>query len=194
MKRSALEIFDASLNVRKTQAKYDIEWQRFVRFLELPERPTINDITEEMIVQYLDFLHTELELAPTTVWSSFSKVDTTYQDMGGSKLQDKYPRSLKVLKHYQSGYVPNRATTFTFDQAKSFLENAPNEGKNLLHKAVVCMALYGGLRCADLVNIENDDIEVNDTSGVWVRYSVSKQSGQFHKSNTYVVPKPFDAC
>ena len=52
--------------------------------------PHVNDITEEMLAQYLDFLRNELEYAPTTIWSCFSKVNTKYQDIDGLKLQDKF--------------------------------------------------------------------------------------------------------
>jgi len=191
-KRSSNAIFRETLSERKSQLRYDDEWTRFINYSELSMEPHVNDITEEMLAQYLDFLRNELEYAPTTIWSSFSKVNTKYQDIGGLKLQDKFPRLKNLLKRYQDGYVKKRADTFDYEQIKKFLENANDEGKNLLHKAVVCIALYGGLRCADLVNIENDDVTIDSTTGVWIKYSVSKQSGSFHKSNTFVIPPPHD--
>lgn len=193
MKRSSDDIFAETLTKRKSQNKYDDEWERFIKYSELPDIVQVGDITEEIVAQYLDFLHAELKLAPTTIWSCFSKINTKYQDIGGGKLQDKFPRLVNLMKRYQSGYIPKRADTFSFDQVKLFLETANDEGKYLLYKAVVCMALYGGLRCADLVSIQNEDITVNDTTGVWVRYGVSKISGSFHKTNTFVIPKPHDA-
>ena len=66
--------------------------------------------------------------------------------------------------------MKKRADTFSYEQIKNFLENANDEGINLLHKSIVCIALYGGLRCADLVNIENDDVTIDSTTGVWIKY------------------------
>ena len=192
MKRSADLIYSDILSHRKTESLYECEWRRFVAYSELKDDFKLDDITEEMIIQYIEFLHVDLKYAPTTVWSSFSKINTKYQDLGGNKLQLKFPRLIKVLKQYQSGYIAKRAQTFSFDEMKSFLENSTDEGKNILHKAVVCVSLYGGLRCADLVGIENDDIEVNETTGVWVKYAVSKQAANFHKSNRFSIPKPYD--
>ena len=73
----------------------------------------MNDITEEMLAQYFDFLRNELEYAPTTIWSCFSKVNTKYQDIGGLKLQDLFPRLKNLFKRYQDGYVKKRADPFT---------------------------------------------------------------------------------
>lgn len=193
MKRSAKEIFADTLSNRKSKSMYDCEWSRFIEYSQLGDKFVIEDISEEKIIQYIDFLHHELNYAPTTIWSSFSKINSSYQDLGGTKLQLKFPRLAKVLKQYQSGYIPKRAETFSFNQINSFLEGSSNEGKNLLHKAVVCFALYGGLRCADLVSIENADVEINEITGVWVQYSVSKQSANFHKRNQFLIPKPYDA-
>ena len=59
-----------------------------------------------------------------------------------------------------------------------FLETAPNSGEFILIKAGVVLAYYGGLGCADLVNLESRNLEFNDTTGMWVSYKVSKQRGE----------------
>ena len=87
----------------------------------------------------------ELKHAPTSILSSFSKINTNYQNMGGKRLQSILPRLLKVIQRHQSNYTPMRAD----------LQNFPNEGKNVLQKTVVSVAVYGGLRCADLAYLEN---------------------------------------
>ena len=143
VKRKAADIFAETLSKRKTQSLYDLEWARFLDYSGLTGTTQPNEITEEHFAQYLDMLHSQLQHAPTTLWSSFSKLNTKIKDLGGAKLQDKYPRLMTLLKQYQSGYVPKRADVFSLDQIKEFLENSPNEGKNLLNKAVVCFALNG---------------------------------------------------
>ena len=78
MKRSGEEIFNITLSKRKSQTMYDTEWERFVKYSELPNEASVAEITEELVVQYLHFLRVELQLAPTTIWSSFSKINTHY--------------------------------------------------------------------------------------------------------------------
>jgi integrase len=191
-KRSAELIYSESAAERKSHFMYKNEWQRFLDYSGFQNEFSLDSITEQGIVQYLDYLRKELNLAPTTIWSSFSKLNTMYQDFGGQKLQVKYPRLIKLLQRYQHGYTPKRAEIFTVEQIESFLKNSPEEGQNLLNKSVVCFGFYGGLRCADMVGICNEDVEVDSTNGLWVKYSVSKTSGMFHKTNTFLVPKPHD--
>ncbi len=45
-------------------------------------------------------------------------------------------------------------------------------------KTAVVLCYFGGLRCADLVNINCDDLSFDETTGMWVRYRVSKQIGE----------------
>ena len=80
-------------------------------------------------MKYLDFLHSELKLAPSTIWYSFSKLDTNYQNM-----ED---RNYKVYIHVQQNCIVNsKKMMFQIDQV---LNNTPNEGKPLLYKAAVCV-------------------------------------------------------
>ena len=60
-------------------------------------------------------------------------------------------RLTKVLKRYQEGYTPKRADIFTSEQNRQYVEESPNNGKNLLGKIVVCFGMYRGLRCAELI-------------------------------------------
>ena len=62
----------------------------------------------------------------------------------------------------------------------------------MLHKAVVCVALQGGLRCADLAHLENDNIEIESTTGVWISYNVLQNSAKTQKTNRILIPKPPD--
>ena len=56
-KRTSNEIFREILSERKS---HDCEWTRFINYSELSMKLHVNDITEEMLAQYLDFLQNEL--------------------------------------------------------------------------------------------------------------------------------------
>ena len=51
----------------QSQLRYDCEWTRFINSSELSMEPHVNDVTEEMLAQYLDFLRNELEYAIFTI-------------------------------------------------------------------------------------------------------------------------------
>ena len=57
-------------------------------------------------------------------------------------------------------------------------------------KTAVIIAYCGGLRCADLVNINISDMEFDECSGMWVNYVVSKQRGE-EILNKFNVPLDF---
>ena len=73
MNRNIEVTFSETLYRRQYECKYDDEWHRFMNFDEISLMPYIDDVTEEMLAQYLDFLHNELKLAPTTAWSVLAK-------------------------------------------------------------------------------------------------------------------------
>ena len=75
-KRSAELIYSEAVAERKSHSMYKNEWQRFLDYAGYRHGFSLDSITEEVIVQYLDYLHKELNLAPTTMWSSFSKLNT----------------------------------------------------------------------------------------------------------------------
>ena len=104
----------------------------------------------------------------------------------GEKLQI-HPRLTILLKSYEAGYVRKTAGQFSKEQIMSFLENAPDEDEFIHIKAAVVLSYFGGLRCADLISITCDDMEFNETTGMWVTYVVSKQKGE-QIQNKFNVP------
>lgn len=59
-----------------------------------------------------------------------------------------------------------------------FLSNAPDTDEYVYMKTAVVMCYFGGLRCADLVGIECEDLTFDESTGMWVNYNVSKQLGE----------------
>ena len=54
-------------------------------------------------------------------------------------------------------------------------------------KAGIVLAYFGGLRCADLVGLNCEDLDFNESTGMWVSYTISKQRGESIK-NKFNVP------
>ena len=134
-----------------------------------------------------NFWRKKWNLYPILYGLVFSKIKTKIQDLGGIKLQNQFPRIIKLLKKYQEGYTPKHADVFSLDQLRFFFDDSSNEGKNMLYKASVCFSMYGGLRCADLVCIQNDKLSFDDNAGIWVSYTLLKTSWRYNKENSFLI-------
>ena len=181
MKRTVHAIVSDILPL-KSAKKYDENWEQFCSYVSLKDkRPG-----EEDFLQYFDHLRHERKLASSTLWSIYSMINHHYQLHFGQKLQ-MYPRLTMLLKSFEQGYIRKSAGVFSKEQVIRFLSTAPNEGEHVHMKAGVVLSFCGGLRCADLVGINVDDLEFNETTGFWVSYNVSKQRGEEIK-NKFNVP------
>lgn len=183
MKRSAEEIL-SSINPVKSAKRYDCTWKTFVEFIEHENKPT-----EENLLQFFEHLKIVKKYASSTIWSVYSMLNNKYQALYGEKLQ-KYPRITMLIKSYEAGYVRKTAEAFSKDEMMKYLNEAPNSGEHIHIKCAATLGFFGGLRCADLITIECHDFNFNETTGMWVKYSVSKQRGE-KISNTFNVPLEF---
>ena len=119
--------------------------------------------TEEDFIQYFDYLKGVKKLAANTIWSQYSMLNHKFQALFGEKLQ-KFPRITMLLKSYENGYVRKKSKIFSKEQIENFLKNAPDDGEFIHIKVAILLCYFGGLRCADLVNINCSDLE-STTSG-----------------------------
>lgn len=184
MKRSA-EVIISEINPMKSTKKYNTSWQQFLDYTEIKDRKP----TEQDFLQYFDYQRNEKKLAASTLWSSYSMINSKYQLNFGEKLQS-FPRLTMQLKSYEAGYVRKTANIFSKEDIFRFIETAPDTNEFIYMKAATIICYYGGLRCADLTSINTDDLEFNEVSGMWVNYSVSKQRGEQIK-NKFNIPLEF---
>lgn len=181
MKRSAQNIIQ-ELRPVKSAKRYDTAWKDFIEYSKLDDQIP----SEEHFIEYFDHLRNTKQYASSTMWSVYSMLNTNFQLMSGKKLQI-FPRLQILLKSYEAGYKRKTANVFTKAQIDQFLENAPDIGEFVHIKAAVVLCYFGGLRCADLVNIETDNFEFSETTGMWVTYVISKQRGE-SINNRFNVP------
>lgn len=184
MKRSANEIL-AGVNPVKSSKRYDTTWNQFKEFINKEDEPGEDDF-----IQYFDHLKQTKGYASSSIWSFYSMINHKFQMLYGKKLQ-KFPRITHLLKSYEVGYERISSNFFSKEQLLTFLETAPNTGEFIHIKAAVVIGYCGGLRSADLININVEDCEFNETTGVWISYTVSKQRGEkiVNKFNV-----PLDYC
>ena len=70
----------------------------------------------------------------------------------------RYPEFSLSMKSNSRGYVPNKSLTFERDEISKFLIEA-DDADFLQSKLVVLLALYGGLRRCEAINLKWDDVE-----------------------------------
>ena len=149
-------------------------WNEFKTHCKVTDEPG-----EYHFTGYFDYLHRGKNLKSSTLWSTFSKLNYCFQMQFGKKLQDAYPRLIIQLKRYNQGYTRKVANTFTQEQIDNFLVKTIDgpEGLWLLRKAVAAIAFCGGLRVAELNQLQMKDISESE-NGLWVEYTLYKSDGE----------------
>ena len=101
--------------------------------------------TEEDYLQYFDYLHTEKKQEASSIWAIYSSLNSIHQREFAEKLQV-YPRVTQLLKRYNDTYVRKVAKVFEVEQIDDFFRMELNTAYWIVRKAVVAIAICGGLR------------------------------------------------
>ncbi len=68
--------------------------------------------TELQVLNYIHFLRNEKKWAPTTLWSTYARINACVKRVYGFSLK-KYVRVSDTLKSFESGYKVKKASIFT---------------------------------------------------------------------------------
>ena len=97
----------------KSKMIYLKAYKHFERYLKSQKQFVENVVPSEIqILNYFYFLKNEKHLAPTTLWSTYSRVNACVKRLFGFSLKN-YVRVTDVLKSYESGYKVKKASIFT---------------------------------------------------------------------------------
>lgn len=91
-----------------------------------------NKNEEDTLMAYFNYLLLEKNQAPTTVWSSHSKIKSMLVSEEGINI-NKFPKLHLFMSKIMDGYESKQATTFLGEEINKFFMTAPDE-KYLLHK------------------------------------------------------------
>ena len=97
----------------KSKMIYLKAYKQFERYLKSKKQfiPNVAP-TELQILNYFYHLKNERNLAPTTLWSTYARINACVKRLYGFSLKS-YVRVSDVLKSYESGYMVKKASTFT---------------------------------------------------------------------------------
>ena len=159
VKRNVDEILNDTLP-EKSKELYNKRWLNFMEFMGEPfRRPS-----EEDYLQYFDYLHTEKKHKASAIWSIYSSLNCIHQREFAERLQT-YARITQLLKTYNNTYERKVAAVFEPDVIDKFLRMELITAYWIVRKAVVSVALCGGLRCAEVREVAFCDVTEADPKG-----------------------------
>ncbi len=160
-------------------------FERFLRSRNKYEEGTVP--TEVMVLNYFHYLRNELKWAPSTLWSTYARINAVLSRVYGVRLQN-YSRVGDLLKNYGGGYVPKQAAIFTPQQIEDFITDPSLSSKYWLVRKVICLLGYfGGFRSCELKSLKFENCEL-DNMGYWFTFKRSKQRGKLEPT-TICVPR-----
>jgi hypothetical protein len=100
----------------KSRIVYLKAYKSFERFLKAKNQFISGAApTEEQVLNYFHFLRHDLKWAPTTMWSTYARVNACVKRLFGFSLK-KFVRVSEALKAFESGHKVKKASIFTPQQ------------------------------------------------------------------------------
>ena len=97
----------------KSKVVYLKAYKDFERYLKSMKKFVPNARpTEEQVLNYFHHLRHDKHFAPTTLWSTYARINACVKRMYGFSLKE-HVRVSDVLKSYETGYTVKKASTFT---------------------------------------------------------------------------------
>jgi hypothetical protein len=170
----------------KSKVVYLKAFKLFERFLKGRNQWKSNVApTELQVLNYFHYLRNELKWAPTTLWSTYARINAVMKRVYGKSLND-FKRVGDVLKSYDSGHTVKQAGIFTPQQIEDFVTDPGLSSKYWLVRKVVCLVGYfGGFRNIELKSLLFENCEC-DSAGYWFKFSRSKQRGRLEQTSICV--------
>ena len=98
----------------KTKRKvYKYRWRDIIDFFEHDNSP------ETDFIQYFPFLHETKPMKESTLWSTYSRLNSVYQTKTGKRLRQ-CPRIKKLLKCYNNSYERKTAAVFSIYKCTAY--------------------------------------------------------------------------
>jgi hypothetical protein len=172
----------------KSKVVYLKAFKAFEKYLKSKNQWKPNSVpTDLQLMNYFHFLRHDLKFAPTTLWSTYARINAVMKRVHGVSLNS-YTRLGDVLKSYDSGHVVKQAGIFTPQQIEDFISDPQLSSKYWLVRKVVCLiGYYGGFRNVELKSLKFENCE-QDSMGFWFTFPRAKQRGRVEET-TVCIPR-----
>lgn len=168
-----------------SQELYSKRWGEFIIFIGEQRNPEETDF-----LQYFNSLRNNKKYKASTLWTIYSMLNSVYQKYYGKKLQN-WPRITQLLKSYNDGYERKVASVFRMKDINDYLNIDDSSPFILVRKAIIAIAISGGLRTAEVRDLSFSDVVQNEETYT-VKLLRKKQRGEKKKSS-FIVPASFSS-
>ncbi len=170
----------------KSKVVYLQAYKALERFLKSKNQWKPNVVpTDLQILNYFHYLKNDLKWAPTTLWSTYARINAVMKRVFGVSLNS-YTRVSDILKTYDSGYTVKQAGIFTPQQIEDFVSDPQLSSKYWLVRKVVCLVgYYGGFRNVELKSLKFENVEL-DSMGYWFHFARAKQRGRVEQTSVCI--------
>lgn len=154
LKAVAAAAFQSNLPV-KSKAKYEKAYKEFLDWCITKNVPD-GYYTPNVLVSYFEEL--KGKYAPTTLWSTYSKLKKTLLAHRKVNIDDSPFKILKDrMKSFGVDYEPKKSRLFTLDEVYDFCRRADDK-VHLCMKLVALLGITGALRHVELYELAPTDI------------------------------------
>ena len=176
----------------KSKVVYLKAFKLFEKFLKAKNQWQPDVVPSELqVLNYFYYLRHELRWAPTTLWSTYARVNAVMIRVYGVSLKS-YARVANVLKSYDSGHTVKQASIFTPQQIEDFVSDPELSSKYwLVRKVVALIGYFGGFRNIELKSLKFENCKL-DSMGYWFSFQRSKQRGRLEHSSICVPRRQVD--
>lgn len=182
---------DSGMRPSKSKKQYGKAWEDFLEHIGYTERMR-RAPKESEYEGYFKHLLKEGR-AISTLWSVYSMLSNGHLSRYNVTLKQAYPKLATMLKNKSKTHKPKKAKSFTREEIVRYMRTPSptvSEGQN---KALVALAWYGGLRCAELRNISVGDITptvspAGSPLGFRVAYEGAKTDAN-NAGRSFIVPE-----
>jgi integrase len=177
----------SSLLPKKSVKTYE---RCYSEFMAWRAKNKVGNFSENVVVVYFDELSTKLK--PPSLWTHYSILKSTLSLKHQVDIS-KFFKLHALLKRKSEGYQPKKAKTFSPNEIKQFIGEAPDM-KYLLLKVACIFGIMGACRRHELHKLEIDDVnEFGSTQGsailVTIRDTKTHQTRKFTVTGKY-----YDIC
>lgn len=184
------------LRPQRSAAQYKRAWEEFMEYIKRTGSYAANGRRapkESEYWNYLSYLKKEKGYAPSSLWTTFSKLNNGHMSKFNERLQDRYPRLVQRLKNESKGHAMRKAKVFTRDQLVTYMTLQCTTFAEQQERALTSVAFYGGLRCAELREVNIEDItEVKSPEGVpqGLRVSFKRKKTEAEQADrSFLIPE-----
>lgn len=146
----------SGIRPEKSKKQYAKAWDNFMEHIGYTDRMR-RAPKEREYEGYFKHLLKEGK-ATSTLWTVYSMLSNGHMSRHGVTLKQAYPKLSTMLKNKSKTHKPKKAKSFSRQEIVRYMKTESptvTEGQN---KALVALAWYGGLRCAELRDISVDNI------------------------------------